>query len=71
MSFSRKNQEFSLKTSRPLHEVRAILADMANHCERSVLEAAIQLSSEGETEQERERGLALTTLLDAVISDQN
>ena len=69
MHISSKNQEFDLKTSQPLSEARAILADLTSHNDRSILEAAHQLATQGETEQERERGLALVSLLDAAFSN--
>ena len=68
MQTSPKNYEFDPKNSCTLSEARAVLADLTSHTDRSLLEAAHRLADQGETEYERERGLALVALLDAAFS---
>ena len=57
------------RTTGALYAARAILGDLSKHSGKESRAAAYNLSVEGQPQCERERGIALFTLMDAIAFD--
>ena len=65
---SQEGQQDDLHVERILRDARAVLADVANHTDEAIYEAAKDIANHGECFRERMRGSALAKILEPLIS---